>query len=283
MAVRANRALGLTALAVAAVGLWTAAPARACEMADQYRLLLLGDSDKGLVALELDQFRDSKSPTGPRYWAITPRLVYVAEGKPSVTIREYPAVEVSDRNYADDVAPIVSRALADAAKQTGRFHQAEVAQFVDCHYQTRCGGHRVIDGERGARLTSRLDGRDHRLRLRIPESFLRHRNAFPDLEWQDSGGPRADSQDAIDTLSSEQIVARYPEIATGWRLGSVRIYTIGKRRVIVYDLGRGDTRHYRPRGVTARPRLVEQPAGKFVYNEDLPHHGHAFDQIQVIR
>jgi hypothetical protein len=264
-------AVGASVMAVA-LSVWQPS-AEACEMADQYRLLPLGTSKGRIVALELDQFRDQRTPSAPVLWFVVPRLVYADPGQAVRDIRTYDKTELRARKYVEDLAPLLARARADAKRLPG-FREAKVESFTDCHYARDCGAHQILSAD-ASTVRSEIGKRKwSRTKIRLPERFLLHTNAMAMI-----------GADSLGTLDSNTIAAKHPELLELWRLGSVRIYELaGNKRIAVYNLGDGDTRYYR---ATADPKprkrkLGTRAAGSFAYDEDLPHHGYAFDLVAAL-
>lgn len=87
--------------------------------------------------------------------------------------------------------------------------------------------------------------------------------------------------DEFARLTPELVARDHDDLLSAWRLGSVRVYRVGKRHIVAFNLGNGDTRYYRPAGAKLAPRSSNPAvrASDFLYNEDLPHHGHAFDIV----
>jgi len=256
------------------VALVAASPeAQACMVADQYRLLPLGTSKGRIVALELDQFRASEDADMEKvFWTVEPRLVYAVPGGAVVDIKKYAETKLDAHAYDADLAPIAARALADA-KKLPNFHEARIASFTDCHYSRACGAH-VISGKDHAQVRTKLrKARPALTRIRLPERFLLHKNAMYMIGAAELGA-----------LDSDIIKRDHPDLLSVWLLGSVRIYRLAnKKRIAVYNLGNGDTRYYRrnPRP-KPRTRKLHKAAGQWLYDEDLPHHGYAFDIIVAL-
>ena len=244
--------------------------ARACDMASQHRLLPLGASGERVVALELDQFRDREPSTRKLVWQVEPRLVYLAAGAAAVAIKSYARIEVSDADYAREMAAVLATAIADA-KRLRKFRHAEVVSLTDCHYGSSCGDF-GFSKRPGNELFARLGKRELAVAVRLPVRFLAHRNAFPTLDDEEFA-----------RLTPEGVARDHADLLADWSLGSVRLYRVGKRHIVAYNLGRGDTRYYRPTDKKLAPqsRKLAVRAGDFIYNEDLPHHGHAFDIVSL--
>jgi hypothetical protein len=240
-----------------ALGLCAAAarPAAACEMADRYTLVPLGTLDGAVVALELDQFRDSETMAGPRLWRMTPRLVSLGAGDPGArsVIAEYAEVTAREADYTKKLQPVIARAARDAGALDGFTRAVRVARG-DCNHLAACGAwtatvagdELVVAGPDGARQVARL-----------PELFAKHVNVDADT------------------------VQRY--------LASVRVYRAGQRSWAVVELGTGSD--VDPCAFAASPSCVDDRraswrddarpvrAGAALEPPHTLHHGESFDII----
>ena len=251
---------------LAALLLLLPSPALACLMADQYRLLPLGMSGDKLVLLELDQFRDSKGPAGAVFWTVHPRLVTLDSTGRRAVIGKYSKLEALDKTYEKDLEPVLKKAFGDAKKLKG-FKEARIQTLLECHFKDKCFGYAFEYHDKEKRAVVRDDQLS--TPLVFPGLFTKHVNAF----WVD--------EEDRGKVTDQLIKKKYPALLAGWKLGTVRIYSVGRKRITVFHLATGDLRFGPCTGCEQTRKRPGTRASRFIYNEPIPHHGASFDLVRI--
>jgi hypothetical protein len=219
----------LGALAVGGAALVLApSPAQACSNARQQLRYVLGQAGDDLAILSLDLHReDVDGALGDDVrWRGEARLELLGPAGGARVHRRLGSVDVAARaaDYPAGLTPVFARAQKMAAQLPG-FQPAMRPRYTSCGNLPRCG--RVSVVARGGKLHLR-DGRTRMVQELSRATVERLLEMGPGIELGD-----ASAQDIDEALG-------------GLRIVHLLRYRIGKRELLVVNLGAGGHRHAWP-------------------------------------